>query len=191
MNYRYYRGSEHSRETVEFDTKETTCVVNIDLLICGIKSFPCGNGDDIRLTTQERYDILKFVEAERNKFIHKAGAKSMEDWENSGLGSFDEYFFPGDTVTEDVYLNFLNILPPAVNRGGLLQVGEAAAFETDPETGKQRSTYTTFANVNGEWWYAGECFIGETVNRRTRPGNLERAIMKTEKELKKAEAEKK
>ena len=108
----------------------------------------------------------------------------MEDWENSGLGSFDEFFFPGDTVSEDVYDNFLDILPPATMRQNLLQVGEPAAHEYDPEKGKYRATYSTFVRTDGLWWYAGECFLGETVNRRTRPGRLAERIAEVEKELK-------
>lgn len=38
MNCRYLKGSEHSPESVEFDTENTTCVVNVDLLLCGIKN---------------------------------------------------------------------------------------------------------------------------------------------------------
>ena len=183
MNYRYLKGSEHSCESVEFDTAETTCVVNVDLLLCGVKKFPCGDGSDERLTTERRYEILKFVEQEREKLVHKDGAKSMEDWENSGLGSFDEFFFPGDTVAEDVYDNFLNILPPATMRQNLLQVGEPAAHEKDPATGNYRATYSTFVRTDGLWWYAGECFRGETVNRRTRPGRLAERIAEVEKDI--------
>ena len=107
----------------------------------------------------------------------------MADWEDSGLGSFDEFFFPGDTVAEDVYDNFLNILPPATMRQNLLQVGEPAAHEKDPATGNYRATYSTFVRTDGLWWYAGECFRGETVNRRTRPGRLAERIAEVEKDL--------
>ena len=185
MNYRYIKGAERVKESVEFDTAETTCKVNIDLLLCGINKFPRADGNTETLTPERRYEILKFVEQERGKFVHKAGPKSMEDWENSGLGSFDEFFFPGDTVTEDVYDNFLDILPPATMRRNLLQVGEPAAHEKDPETGNYRATYSTFVRTDGLWWYAGECFLGETVNRRTRPGRLAEKLAEAEKELKK------
>ena len=190
MNCRYLKGSEHSPESVEFDTENTTCVVNVNLLLCGIKKYPCGDGSDKNLSTKECYDILNFVEQERGRFIHKAGPKSMASWENSGLGSFDDYFVPGDIVTEDVYDNFLNILPPATMWKNLLQVGGSVAYEKDPETGKYRATYTTFAKTDGQWWYVGECFIRETINRRTRPNKLSLRISEVEKELK-AEAEKK
>ena len=184
MNYRYIKGAEKAKESVEFDTAETTCKVNIDLLLCGINKFPRADGNTETLTPERRYEILKFVEQERGKFVHKAGPKSMEDWENSGLGSFDEFFFPGDTVTEDVYDNFLDILPPATMRRNLLQVGEPAAHEKDPETGNYRATYSTFVRTDGLWWYAGECFLGETVNRRTRPGRLAEKLAEAEKAIK-------
>ena len=183
MNYRYIKGAERVKESVEFDTAETTCKVNIDLLLCGINKFTRADGNTETLTPERRYEILKFVEQERGKFVHKAGPKSMEDWENSGLGSFDEFFFPGDTVTEDVYDNFLDILSPATMRRNLLQVGEPAAHEKDPETGNYRATYSTFVRTDGLWWYAGECFRGETVNRRTRPGRLAERIAEVEKDL--------
>lgn len=55
--YKYLRGSQDSREAVEFDITRrgqyiTTCVVDVDLLLCGIKAFPCGNGDDVKLTPE-------------------------------------------------------------------------------------------------------------------------------------------
>ena len=184
MNYRYIKGAERVKESVEFDTAETTCKVNVDLLLCGINKAPCADGSTEILTPERRYEILKFVEQERAKIIHKAGPKSMEDWENSGLEDFGDYFLPGDTVTDDVYDNFLDILPPATMRRNLLQVGEPAAHEKDPETGKYRATYPTFAREGGQWWYAGECFIGETVNRRSRPGRLAEKLAEAEKAIK-------
>ena len=187
MNYRYIKGSEHRREAVEFDLKElhpTTCVVDVDLLLCGITAVRCVNDAYIILTLEQQRDILNLVTEERGKMIHAAGPKSMQSWEESGLGSFDEFFLPGDTVTEDVYDNFLDILPPATMRQNLLQVGEPAAHEKDPDTGKYRATYSTFVRTDGLWWYAGECFLGETVNRRTRPGRLEKRLAEVEKLIK-------
>ena len=191
MKYTYYKGTENSRERVEFETiveaffSGVICTVDVDLLLCGVTSFRHNLGEDVKLTLEQQMDILLLVQQERDKFIHKTEAKSMEDWENSGLGSFDEYFFPGDTVADDVYDNFLNILPPASMRQNLLQVGEPAAHEKDPETGKYRATYLTFVRTDGLWWYAGECFLGEKVNRRTRPARLEKAIAETKAELEK------
>lgn len=57
MQYKYLHGSKDSRETVEYDIIRrgryiTTCVVDIDILLCRIKVFPCGSGDDIRLTAR-------------------------------------------------------------------------------------------------------------------------------------------
>lgn len=189
MNCRYLKGSEHSPESVEFDTENTTCVVNVDLLLCGIRKFPCGDGSNKKLSTKECYDILKFVEQERGKFINKAGPKSMSDWENNGIASFSEFFFPGDLVTDDVYDHFLNILPPATMWKYLLQVGEPANHEIDNRTGKCRATYMSFSEANGRWLYVGECFLRE-VTDRTHPFRLASKISEIEKELK-TEAEKK
>lgn len=104
----------------------------------------------------------------KQKLIDKAGPKSMEDWENSGITSFGDFFAPGDLVADDVYDNFLNILPPATMSKNLLQVGEPANHVEDPQTGKYRPTYMTFTRVDGQWRYAGECFARETVDRSHR-----------------------
>ena len=105
---------------------------------------------------------------EKQKLIDKASPKSMADWENSGITSFSDFFAPGDLVTDDVYDNFLNILPPATMSKNLLQVGEPANHVEDPQTGKYRPTYMTFTRVDGQWRYAGECFARETVDRSRR-----------------------
>lgn len=70
--YKYLRGSRDSREVVEYEISRrghyiTTCVVNVDLLLCGIKVFPCGNGDDVRLAPEQQVEILELVQAERRK----------------------------------------------------------------------------------------------------------------------------
>lgn len=70
--YKYIRSSAHSYEAVEFDiTKRgryvTTCVVTVWPLLNGVKTFPCGNGDDVKLSARQRADILGLVQAERAK----------------------------------------------------------------------------------------------------------------------------
>lgn len=76
MKYRYMQGSSNDRETVEFDIIKrgqyiTTCVVDVDAALCGVKSFPCGNGDDVILTAQQQSDILKLIRTERGKAATK------------------------------------------------------------------------------------------------------------------------
>lgn len=57
---------------------------------------------------------------------------------------------------------FVNCLPPTTLRGDLVQAGEPYSHHYNPETDRCRCTYTTFANVDGEWVYCGKCFIGKT-----------------------------
>lgn len=87
--YKYLRGSQDSREAVEFDITRrgqyiTTCVVDVDLLISGLKAFPCGNGDDVKLTAQQRLAILELVQAERKRITDSYPVKTYEGWQASG-----------------------------------------------------------------------------------------------------------
>lgn len=66
--YNYLRGSQSSRETIAFDITRrgqyiTTCVVDVQLLLCGIKAFPCGNGDDVKLTARKWIWRIKLYES--------------------------------------------------------------------------------------------------------------------------------
>ena len=79
--YTYHRGSQNSREAVEFDITRrgqyiTTCVVDVDLLICGIKAFPCGNGDDVKLTPEQQLAILETVQQERKRITDSYPVKT-------------------------------------------------------------------------------------------------------------------
>lgn len=128
MKYKYLRGSKDSREVFEFDISKrgqyiTTCVVDVDLLLCGIKTFPCGNGDDFKLTGQQQLDILELVAAERRKITSGIEIKTMESWYGSGL-NFEDYCFPGDTVGEDIVDYFVNVVPPVTLRYDCVQAGE-------------------------------------------------------------------
>lgn len=167
--YKYLRGSKDSREVVEFDISKrghyiTTCVVDVDLLLCGIKAFPCGNGDDVKLTGQQQLDILELVAAERQKITSGIEVKTMESWYGSGL-NFDDYCFPGDTVGEDVVDYFVNVVPPVTLRYDCVQAGEEHSCELGDD-GKHRSTYTTFHRTgDGRCLFDGYCFKGETQNR--------------------------
>ena len=84
--YVYYRGSRSSREAVTYDIIRggqyiTTCVVDVQLLLCGIKAFPCGNGDDMKLTAQQRLEILETVQAERKRITDSYPVKTYEGWQ--------------------------------------------------------------------------------------------------------------
>ncbi|WP_304964766.1 hypothetical protein [uncultured Oscillibacter sp.] len=167
--YKYLRGSRDSREIVEFDISKrgqyiTTCVVDVDLLLCGILSFPCGNGDDVTLTGQRQLDILELVQAEREKITSGIEVKTMESWYGSGL-NFDDYCFPGDTVGEDIVDYFVNVVSPVTLRYDCMQAGEEHSCEPDG-SGKYRATYTTFHRTgDGRFRFDGYCFKGENQNR--------------------------
>lgn len=167
--YQYYRGSKDSREVVELRVDKrgkhiTDCVVDVDLLLCGIKTFPCGNGEDLKLTAQQRVDILELVQAERKKITGGVEVKTMESWYGSGL-NFDDYCFPGDTVGEDVVDYFVNVVPPITLRSDCVQAGEEHSCERSDD-GKYRATYTTFHRTgDGLCRFDGYCFKGENKNR--------------------------
>ncbi|MBQ8331100.1 MAG: hypothetical protein IJX94_01205 [Clostridia bacterium] len=185
MNHRYLKGSENSVERVELDIEKpngdtVACTVNVDLLLCGVYIFPCEDGTDAKLTLEQKRDILVLVTEEREKIINEVTIKSRQSWHDSGLGTFNEYFLPGDTVAEDVVDYFMDIVPPVVLRKNLLQVGEAHNYEFDPEKGKMRSTFATFYKAEGEWKFAGYCFLGETKNRVTRPGRIAEKLAEVE-----------
>lgn len=184
--YRYLRGSRDSREAVEFDITRrgqyiTTCVVDVDLLICGIKAFPCGNGDDEKLTPEQQLEILETVQAERKRITDRYPVKTYEGWQESGLRTFEEYCFPGDTVDEAVVEHFINSVPPKLMRSTCTQAGEPFSHEGD-ERGGYRATYATFHRVDGGWQFDGYCFYGENENRYHRPSRLEERIAEVRRE---------
>ena len=93
--YTYHRGSQNSREAVEFDITRrgqyiTTCVVDVDLLICGIKAFPCGNGDDVKLTPEQQLAILETVQQERKRITDSYPVKTYEGWRFDGYCFYKE-----------------------------------------------------------------------------------------------------
>ncbi|MCD7811287.1 MAG: hypothetical protein LUG91_05475 [Ruminococcus sp.] len=186
--YRYLKGSEEHRESVEFDlcgsenNTPTTCVIDVDLLLCGVEIAPCGNGDDIELTQKQIAEILQFVKVERERIITATTPKSYESWQESGIGQFEEYFRVGDEVTEELVDYFMNLLPPTFMNYGMLQVGEPYSSELDPDTNKWKYTYTTFAKSEGKWKYVGECFYKQNINRIKYLDRLELALTEIKKE---------
>lgn len=181
MTYRYYQGSETRREMVEFDiTKNgrylTTCAVDVDLLLCGITVFPCGNGDDVLLSAQQQLGILRVVRAERKRITDSYPVKTYRGWRESGLPVFEDYCFPGDKVDEEMVEHFINSVPPVLMRASCTQAGEPYSSEKD-ERGIYRSTYLTFHCLGGcRWRFDGYCFEGETKNRVLCKSKIERLI---------------
>lgn len=164
----YLRGSETSHEAVELKLPDgDTCVINVyQLLKCGWHTFPCGSGNDYTLSPTQIEKAKHLINSERKKLTSKE-IKSMADWSDSGLENFDDFFFPGDKVAEDVVEYYTDIMPPVTLSRKLVQAGEAC--DTLPESkdpgARWRNTYMTFAVKDGSWVYVGNCFIGETVAR--------------------------
>lgn len=186
--YVYYRGSQSSRETVTYDIFRgshyiTTCVVDVQLLLCGVKAFPCGNGDDVKLTAQQRLEILETVQAERKRITDSYPVKTYEGWQASGLPSFEDYCFPGDKVDDDMVQHFVDSVPPVLMLSFCTQGGEPYSSEVD-ERGASRPTYTTFHDLGGGYWqFDGYCFYKENANRYTRKSRLEERIDEARREV--------
>ena len=186
--YSYYRGSREHYEEVTFETPDemygtTTCCVNIQLLLAGIRTFPCGSGADYRLTQQERLAILETVEKGRSPYTD-AELKTLDGWQQSGIGNFGDYAKPGDLVDEAIVEHFVNSVPPHLMRQSCTQAGEPYSSERDPETGKYRNTWTTFhREAEGRWRYDGECFSGENIHRAGETSQLREKITEARREL--------
>lgn len=89
---------------------------------------------------------------------HEAAEKSTDP----NQYSWDDYAQPGDLVDEEVFIYFLNILPPRSLERGYLQVGEPHNYRFNPRFGKHRPTFATFMIAGpGVYRYCGNCFVGE------------------------------
>lgn len=103
--FRYYKGSPESRETVELDEVRsdgmyiTTCAVNLDLLMCGISVFPCGNGDDLKLDPEQQLKILDFAQAERKMLTDRDTVKTLDGWHESGCQHLRTTVSPATRLT--------------------------------------------------------------------------------------------
>lgn len=183
--YTYQRASKDTREIVTAKVRQgvnvlTICAIDVDLLICGIRQFPCENGKEYYLDDKEYLEVLTFVQGRRNDLKKEERVKTLKGWNESRLGSFEEYFSPGDLVSEAVVTRFLNILPPTIYRSGYLQAGGAFSSVRDSE-GKCRETYTTFHLIEeGIWMFDGYCFVDTTGNMVEQPDRLARKISESE-----------
>lgn len=187
--YKYFRGTQSGREAVEWDITRrgqhiTTCVVDVDLLLTGIQRFPCGNGDDVTLTSEQRLAILETVQEERKRILDRYPVKTYEGWGESGLRMFEEYCFPGDEVDEAMVDYFVNSVPPVLMRSSCTQAGEPFSDEADDERNCYRPTYITFHRVaEGRWQFDGYCFYKENTNRVCRRSRLEERIEQARREV--------
>lgn len=104
-----------------------------------------------------------------NEKMKKAGLDPTKRFTKiyvEGIGQYE----PGDLVTQEVVDEYMNALPPACMRSDCSQLGEPYSHREDPESGKFRATYLTFAKVApGLWEYRGHCFRGENTERGTDP----------------------
>lgn len=179
---KYFRGNRDGYEAVEAyitrrdGTYIAACIINVDLLLCGITSFRCSNGEEYSLTPEQQLKVLEFVRMERKKLTDRKKVKTLYGWQTSGLPTFEDYCFPGDMVSQDIVDCFINSVPPALMRDTCTQAGEAYSSEPD-EDGKRRNTYTTFhREPEGNWIFDGYCFFGSNENRVIRPSRLEKRI---------------
>lgn len=181
--YTYHRGSQNSRETVEFDVMRrgdsiTTCVVDVDMLICGIKAFPCGNGCYVNLTAEQQLSVLETVQQERKRITDSYPIKTLEGWRESGLTTFEDFCFPGDDVDDAMVEHFITSVPPALMWPSCMQAGEPHSFAFDEDYGRYRNTYTTFHKIKGGWIFDGYCFYAKNENRCAEPFRLQQLIDK-------------
>ena len=96
---------------------------------------------------------------------------TMQMWAEAG--SFDRIARPGDTVDEDVAMDFLNSMPPLTmsrsdNGVSFFQNSEPYSHEKTDSGKFYAPTYSTFERKDGVWYYLGNCFRGEKTDRTRR-----------------------
>ena len=193
MKKTYYKRTPNSRECVEtevtVDGQKTSCVVDVQLLLAGVKMFPCGSGDDYRMTAQQRLELAYFVKSEREKASKANAVKTLAMWQDSGL-DFEDFFAIGDKVADALITEYyLNLITPHKASSTCFQVGEPYSCEMDE--GKLKNTYTTFHRVDKDTWvYDGHCFSGENQNRYTDGTALDRLIAEINAEIRAENAKK-
>jgi hypothetical protein len=80
--------------------------------------------------------------------------KTLGEWRTSGA-RFHDYVAVGERVSDDVHDYFLELLPPVVMSGYMLQVGEPYSHVHG------KPTFMTFVRDGRGWTYVGHCFAGE------------------------------
>lgn len=110
--------------------------------------------------------VLEATEENRvkllNEIMRRAGIPARivtrEDW--AAAGTLEKAMQPGDYVAAEIVDELRDCLPPMTDHRDLFQAGEPYDYREDPETGKYRATYTTFARDEIGWRYCGHCFAG-------------------------------
>ena len=72
----------------------------------------------------------------------------MEGWHEAKI-DLGKYLQVGDEVSEDLYMYFLEVLPPATWHKDLVQIGEPVSSV------QGRATWATLCKKEGKWLYAG------------------------------------
>ena len=87
-----------------------------------------------------------------------------DDWWFGDIGEV------GDLVEWEIVDWMGNCVPPASYGNNFIQCGEPYSSRFDDNTGKYRSTYSTFKRIAEDvWMYCGNCFRGEDVERGAEP----------------------
>ena len=94
--------------------------------------------------------------------------KTMRDLE--GSRDFCDVVKPGDAVAVEIVEEMRECLPPTTNRASLMQMGEPYSHRLNPSTGNYEPTYITFQRRDGQWYFCGCCFEGETEEPRKPAG---------------------
>lgn len=83
---------------------------------------------------------------------------TMEQW------NLDKEFKAqiGQEVSDEVFEEMRDCVPPAYYSQGIMQVGEP--YDADAET--YENLYATFVRTDNGWKYVGHCLRGRTENRK-------------------------
>lgn len=83
-NMVYYRGGKGNPENISIDIMTsrggyiTTCAINVQLLTAGVRTFPCGNGDDYRLSPELYLEALEYLQEQRRLIKDRYPVKTYE-----------------------------------------------------------------------------------------------------------------
>lgn len=120
-----------------------------------------------RLDSDEKaYVVETIYEGKRPKPCREYNGKIVynEDWWFGDIGRI------GDLVEWKIADYAGQCVPPASYGNNFIQCGEPYSSRLDDNTGKYRSTYSTFKRIAEDvWMYCGNCFRGEDVERGAEP----------------------
>ena len=85
VNFRYCVDKTGKCGVVEFDiaTKDSThqiiCSIDVELLLCGIRVFPCSNGNVYKLEKSSYMETLLFLKENRSRLLENIQIKDKID----------------------------------------------------------------------------------------------------------------